>query len=159
MFSAGNCSVLHGERGGCRVDFFAVHFYECDGSTDATAEAAATSMMQFLDGVYTSFGLLLLLQELNCGEGASPQPYANQSAGNHLRFMKAALPKLEAAPHVVRYSRFQTWQKNRPTHPGHSPGCSFTIHDGTALMNLGSSTASTHSCPLHVRGQQERGKH
>jgi hypothetical protein len=36
----GNCSALYGTDG-CRVNFVAVHFYECDGSTDATAEAAA----------------------------------------------------------------------------------------------------------------------
>ena len=122
---------------GCRVDFIAVHFYECDGSTDASAEASANAMMRFLDGAHASFGLPLWLTEFNCGDGASPQPYANQTAENHLRFLKAALPKLEAAAHVARYSWFQTWQRNTPQHPGHNPGCSLTNHDGSALSELG----------------------
>jgi hypothetical protein len=61
--------------------------------------------------------------------------------------MKAALPKLEAANHVARYSWFQTFQKNTPSHPGANPGCSLTSHDGTKLSALGEyySTYSTHS--------------
>ena len=42
------------------------------------------------------------LTEFNCGDGAGPT--ANQPPENHMRFMKAALPLLEAAPHVERYS-------------------------------------------------------
>ena len=32
-----NCSAMYGDRG-CRVDFVAVHFYECDGRTEESAE-------------------------------------------------------------------------------------------------------------------------
>jgi hypothetical protein len=52
-------------------------------------------------------------------------------------FVQAALPKLEAAPHVHRYSWFQTWQKNTPSHPGKNPGCSLTTTDGKELTILG----------------------
>jgi hypothetical protein len=52
--------VLYGSKG-CRTDFIAVHFYECNGTTDATAEAAANDMMTFLDKAYTSFGKPLWL--------------------------------------------------------------------------------------------------
>jgi len=128
-----------GVRGGAhRVDFLAVHFYECDGSSEATAAAAAKAMMSFLDGAFASFGLPLWLTEFNCGDGdPADNPYANQSAANHLRFMRAALPLLEAAPHVAKYAWFQTFQKNTPQHPGHNPGCALTTHDGSALSELG----------------------
>ena len=127
----GNCT-------GCRVDIVAVHWYECDGSTDATAEKSAEGMMRFLAEVWAAFSKPIWLTEFNCGDGdPADNPYANQSAGNHLRFMKAALPKLEAAEHVARYSWFQAWQRNTPTHPGHNPGCSLTTTDGSALSELG----------------------
>ena len=66
------------------------------------------------------------LTEFNCGDGAAPQPLANQSAANHMRFLRAALPLLEAAPFVHRYSWFQSWQRHTPWHPGANPGCSLT---------------------------------
>ena len=62
------------------------------------------AMMTFLDGAYNKFKRPLWLTEFNCGDGAPDyNPYANQTAANHLRFMKAALPKLEAAKHVQRW--------------------------------------------------------
>eukprot|EP01045_Picozoa_sp_COSAG04_P000667 COSAG04_NODE_17_length_40288_cov_9.152728_23_plen_1697_part_00 len=127
----GNCT-------GCRVDIVAVHWYECDGSTDATAEKSAEGMMRFLAEVWAAFSKPIWLTEFNCGDGdPADNPYANQSAVNHLRFMKAALPKLEAAEHVARYSWFQAWQRNTPAHPGHNPGCSLTTTDGSGLSELG----------------------
>ena len=59
--------------------------------------------MHVLSGVLC--GRLRNVLEFNCGDGAAPQPYANQSAANHLRFMKAALPLLEAASYVHRCLR------------------------------------------------------
>jgi len=131
------CTDLFGDTG-CRVDFVAVHFYECNGTTDETAEQGAQDMMAFLDDVYQEFQKPLWLTEFNCGDG-SPKynPFANQAAENHLRFMKAALPKLEAAEHVERYSWFQVWQENTPTHPGHNPGCALVNEEGTALTAVG----------------------
>lgn len=122
---------------GCRVDFVAVHFYECDGSTDATASAAAAAMMRYIEATHRRFARPVWLTEFNCGDGAAPQPYANQSAANHLRFMRAALPRLEAAAHVHRYAWFQTWQQHSPSHPGRNPGCSLLTPDGDALTELG----------------------
>lgn len=122
---------------GCRVDAVAVHFYECDGRTDATASAAAAAMMRWLDALRRRHGRPLWLTEFNCGDGAAPQPLANQSAAAHLRFMRAALPLLEAAGHVHRYSWFQAWQRHTPWRPGRNPGCSLLAHDGSALSELG----------------------
>lgn len=122
----------------CRVDFVAVHWYECDGSTEASAEKSAESMMSFLAAVWASFSKPIWLTEFNCGDGdPADNPLANQTKENHLRFMKAALPKLEAAEHVTRYSWFQMWQRNTPEHPGHNPGCSLTNTDGSTLSELG----------------------
>ena len=104
---------------GCRVDVVAVHFYECDGSTQATAETSAQATITFLDQVYANFGKPMWLTEFNCGDGdPADNPFANQTKENHLRYMKAVLPKLEAHPHLERYSWFQTWQRNTPSHPG-----------------------------------------
>lgn len=123
---------------GCRVDFVAVHWYECDGRTASSAEASARAMMSWLETIWRqSEHKPIWLTEFNCGDGAAPQPYANQSAANHLRFMKAALPKLEAASFVQRYSWFQTWQRHTPWHPGNNPGCSLTSLDGMAKSELG----------------------
>ena len=123
---------------GCRVDAVAVHFYECDGSTETSAAASAAHMMAFLDHIYRSYHKPVWLTEWNCGDGAAEQnPKANQSAGNHLRFMRAALPLLEAAPHVARYAWFQTWQRHSPWHPGNNPGCSLVSQDGRSLTPLG----------------------
>ena len=99
----GNCTQLYGAHG-CRFDFVAVHYYECWGNTSASAEQASVEMMSFLDSVYAIFKKPLWLTEFNCGDGSGPT--ANQPPANHLRFMKAALPKLEAAPQVHRYSWF-----------------------------------------------------
>ena len=85
----GNCSS-------CRVDFVAVHWYMCNGRTDAAAQTSAENMMNWLEMVHTTFKREVWLTEFNCGDGAAPQPLANQSAANHLRFMRAALPLLDA---------------------------------------------------------------
>lgn len=123
---------------GCRVDVVAVHFYECDGSTQATAEAAAQATITFLDQVYANFGKPMWLTEFNCGDGdPADNPYANQTKENHLRYMKAVLPKLEAHPHLERYSWFQTWQRNTPWHPGANPGCALVTEDKSELTDLG----------------------
>ena len=123
---------------GCRVDVVAVHFYECDGSTEATAEAAAQATVAFLDEAYNNFRKPLWLTEFNCGDGyPAGNPYANQTKENHLRYMRAALPKLEAHPHLERYSWFQTWQRNTPTHPGDNPGCALVSEDKSELTELG----------------------
>ena len=128
----GNCTA-------CRVDFVAVHWYRCDGRNDASAHTSARSMMSWLDMIHTTFKREVWLTEFNCGDGAgaASNPLANQSASNHLRFMRAALPLLDASPVVARYSWFQVWQRDTPEHPGHNPGCSLVNQEGTALTELG----------------------
>ena len=49
---------------GCRVDVVAVHFYECDGSTEETAEAAAQATINFLDEAYA------MIMSQNCSTHA-----------------------------------------------------------------------------------------
>jgi len=131
-----HCGALHGKRG-CRVDFVAVHFYECDGRNAAAAEASASALDHFLDSTFRAFGRPIWLTEFNCGDGAAPQPLANQSSQNHLRFLRAALPRLEAARHVHKYSWFQAAQRHTAMHPGANPGCSLINANGSALSELG----------------------
>ena len=51
--------------------------YECDGSTEATAEASARAMMGWLSSVHQRFGRRpIWLTEFNCGDGAAPQVIA-----------------------------------------------------------------------------------
>ena len=122
----------------CRIDFLAVHWYECDGRTAASAAASARAMMQWLESIHRQFpNKPLWLTEFNCGDGAAPQPLANQSAQSHLRFMRAVLPLLEATSYVHRYAWFQTWQRHTPTRPGKNPGCSLVTPDGASKTALG----------------------
>ena len=121
----------------CHIDMLALHWYECDGSTQAAAEASARSMLGWLHAMHLRYHKPIWLTEFNCGDGAAPQPFANQSAANHIRFMQAALPLLDAAAFVHRYSWFQAWQRHTPTHPGHNPGCSLLDLGGGRLSDLG----------------------
>ena len=131
---------------GCRVDALALHFYECDGSSAASAEASADAMMAFLSAMHQRYRKRIWLTEFNCGDGDSrSNPLANQSEANHLRFMRAALPRLERAPFVERYSWFQAWQLHMPpAFNGQNPGCSLITRDGTSLTELGRFYSSFH---------------
>jgi hypothetical protein len=108
----GNCTRLYGPRG-CYFDFVAVHFYECYGNSTEQAEKSSDNMMQFLDSVHELFNKPIWLTEFNCGDSTGPT--ANQPAANHLRFMKVALPKLEASPYVERYSWFYDEPSRSPS--------------------------------------------
>jgi hypothetical protein len=78
----GGLELKHGERWlhdffqacaslphGCRVDALAVHFYECDGSNETSAAAAASAMMSFLERVHKRYKVPLWLTEFKCGRG------------------------------------------------------------------------------------------
>jgi len=67
-----------------------VHTHKCD----------AEIMMKKLKKVYEVFGLPIWLTEFNCGGSSAP----DTTPAQHLAFMKALLPKLEAAPYIARYA-------------------------------------------------------
>lgn len=74
---------------GCRVDFLAVHWYNCD-----------TDSLQWYLGQFTKFGRPIWLTEFACAYGGDSSPAGQES------YMRAAVPVLEAAPNVFRYAWF-----------------------------------------------------
>ncbi len=103
---------------GCKVDYVAVHWYNCD----------LPSLRAYLEGNldaggglqgFTQFGKPIWLTEFSCGGSSS---VAEQQA-----YMKAAVPYLEANPHVARYSWFSA---------GPIPNAELVNGDGT-LTDLG----------------------
>jgi hypothetical protein len=78
---------------GCKVDYVAVHWYNCDlPSLQDYLEPGGS-----LEG-FEQFGKPIWLTEFSCG-GSSTE--AEQEA-----YMKVAVPYLEGNPHVFRYSWF-----------------------------------------------------
>jgi hypothetical protein len=78
---------------GCKVDYVAVHWYNCDlPSLKDYLEPGGN-----LEG-FEQFGKPIWLTEFSCNGSAS---VAEQEA-----FMRAAIPYLEGNPHVFRYSWF-----------------------------------------------------
>jgi hypothetical protein len=78
---------------GCEVDYVAVHWYNCDlPSLEDYLEPGGN-----LEG-FEQFGKPIWLTEFSCDGKASA---ADQEA-----YMRAAVPYLEANPHVFRYSWF-----------------------------------------------------
>ena len=80
---------------GCKVDYVAVHWYNCD----------LASLKDFLEpggGLegFEQFGRPIWLTEFACAIGGDTSP-AGQEA-----YMRAAIPYLESNPHVFRYSWF-----------------------------------------------------
>jgi hypothetical protein len=78
---------------GCKVDYVAAHWYNCD----------LPSLQGYLEGNgslegFVQFGKPIWLTEFSCDGSASE---ADQEA-----YMKVAIPYLEASPHVYRYSWF-----------------------------------------------------
>jgi hypothetical protein len=74
---------------GCQVDYVAVHWYNCDRE----------SLEWYLDQ-FKSFGKPLWLTEFACGyEG-------DTSLAGQEKYMREAIPVLEADPHVYRYAWF-----------------------------------------------------
>ena len=72
---------------GCRVDFVAVHWYNCDGD----------SLQSYL-GEFQRFGRPTWLTEFACAYGG------DASAAGQERYMREAVPILEADPDVFRYA-------------------------------------------------------
>ncbi|KAK7109980.1 uncharacterized protein [Littorina saxatilis] len=74
----------------CKVDYLATHGYWCD----------ANIMMHYLEDLWNRFHKKIWLTEFSC-----PQKH---SVSDQLNYMKAVLPRLEAASYVYRYSWFAT---------------------------------------------------
>ena len=72
------------------MDYLATHGYWCD----------ANILMQYLKDLYDRFHKKIWLTEFSCPKTHNPW--------QELHFMKQALPRLEAAHYVYRYSWFAT---------------------------------------------------
>lgn len=84
----GNCTELYGSSG-CRVQHLATHDYSCDAATT----------LAYLQRLHDRYKLPVWLTEFSCGDGAAKRPEKD-----HLAFMQAVLPKLDAAAFVYRYA-------------------------------------------------------
>jgi len=93
----GNCSELYGSQG-CKVFYVAVHDYSCKPQ----------ETMDYLKKVYHRYQKPVWLTEFSCGDGA-----ANKPLEDHLEYMKAVLPLLDAAPYVFRYAWMSIKSPNR----------------------------------------------
>lgn len=82
------CKTLYGPTG-CNITYLAVHDYSCDAPTT----------MSYLQDVYQRYGYPVWLTEFSCGDGSQGRP-----TKDHLAYMKAVVPLLDAAPYVYRYS-------------------------------------------------------
>lgn len=74
---------------GCRVDYVAVHWYNCD-----------TDSLKWYLGEFKRFGRPIWLTEFACAYGG------DTSAAGQEAYMRAAIPVLEADPDVFRYAWF-----------------------------------------------------
>jgi hypothetical protein len=80
---------------GCRVDYVAVHWYNCDlASLRDYLEPGGS-----LEG-FEQFGRPIWLTEFACAIGGDTSVAGQQT------YMRAAIPYLESSPHVFRYSWF-----------------------------------------------------
>lgn len=74
---------------GCRVDFVAVHWYNCD-----------TDSLKWYLGEFKKFGRPIWLTEFACAYGG------DRSIAGQERYMREAIPVLEDDPDVFRYAWF-----------------------------------------------------
>lgn len=74
---------------GCRVDFVAVHWYNCD----------VDSLKWYL-GQFAKFGRPIWLTEFACAYGGDSSPAGQE------KYMREAIPVLEDDPNVFRYAWF-----------------------------------------------------
>lgn len=112
----GNCTRLYGDTG-CNITYIATHDYSCDPQ----------STLGYLKRIHDRYGKKLWLTEFSCGDGAQARPTTD-----HLRFMRAVLPLLDAADFVYRYSWMSARDKSGRR------GLMETAEDGSArLTELG----------------------
>jgi len=95
---------------GCRVDYVAVHWYNCDRES-----------LEWYLGQFESFGKPIWLTEFACAYGGDTSP------AGQLAYMREAIPFLENAPSVYRYA----WFSGEPL-----PSARL-VDDGGSLTSLG----------------------
>lgn len=74
---------------GCQIDHVAVHWYNCDGDS-----------LQWYLGEFKRFGRPIWLTEFACAYGGDTSPAGQE------RYLREAVPILEADPDVYRYAWF-----------------------------------------------------
>ena len=93
----GNCTALYGAKG-CQIAHLATHDYSCDAPTT----------LAYLKELHDLFKLPVWLTEMSCGDGAANKPMAD-----HLKYMRAVFPLLDAADFVFRYAWMSARSANR----------------------------------------------
>ena len=93
----GNCTLLYGAPG-CRVSFLAVHIDSCN----------TNSLMGWVSDYADRYRLPLWITEWSCQAASFGRPLAD-----HLSYMTAALPLLDASPLVFRYAWMAARSANR----------------------------------------------
>ena len=91
-----NCTALYGDKG-CRITYLATHCYSC----------TPNHTMAYLKSLYDRYGHKVWLTEFSCGDSADAK-----STAEHVVFMSAILPLLDAADYVDRYSWMSAWDKH-----------------------------------------------
>lgn len=92
------CKSQYGAGGCAGISRLAVHWYGC--TPDET--------LSYLKFMHDRYGLPVWLTEFSCGDGAQGKPQAD-----HLKYMKAVVPLLDAAPFVERYAWMSARSANR----------------------------------------------
>jgi hypothetical protein len=114
---------------GCRVDYTAVHAYDCDVPSLRDYIEGNTDAGGTLPG-FVQFGKPIWVTEFSCD--------ATHSVADQKAYMQAAVPYLESNPHVMRYA----WFNAKPI-----PNGELVNADGS-LNDLGATyVALPQSCP------------
>lgn len=100
---------------GCRVDYLATHAYWCNADTT----------MHYLESLWNAFHKPIWVTEISCPQTHDPN--------KQLAYMKALLPRLEAAHFVHKYA----WFASRITH-----GDGW-VTSSTSLLHQHSNTLTT----------------
>ena len=101
----GNCTSLYGARG-CQLSYIAVHDYTCQPA----------ELLAYLQSIHDRYSLPVWLTEFSCGDGRQNKPQAE-----HLAYMKAVFPLLDAAPFVHRYGACAAARLPREAHALYNP--------------------------------------
>ena len=114
-----NCTHLYGPAG-CQITHVAVHDYSCTPSTT----------MAYLESIHARYGMPVWMTEFSCGDGAQNKPMSD-----HLAYMKAIFPLLDAAPYVYRYAWMSGKSANRGLLQG-APGAQTLTPVGELFKSL-----------------------
>ncbi|XP_060594406.1 uncharacterized protein LOC132748786 isoform X1 [Ruditapes philippinarum] len=104
---------------GCRIDYVAAHAYSCN----------ANHIMSYLEKLYHRYNKEIWLTEFACPKSTDEH--------QQLHLMKTLLPKLEAAPYVLRYSWFMARVKRIFDGGFITPAASLLHNDSSTLTMIG----------------------